>query len=231
VEPAILDRPISLTDAVVAHIRDGIITGSYAPGQPLIEAQLSEELGTSRGTVREALRELGSLGLVTRTTHRGAVVSTLTPRRAEEVYTLRAALESLAARLAVERGSLDEAALAGLARHVEAIARAGAAGDVPGMIAADMDFHTALSALSRHDLLMEHLAAIRTHSQRLLSYIDFYRPHPELVVQRHRELLAVLRTGDADRVALAVEEHIAGPGRDIVARMIESAAAYHEQTA
>jgi DNA-binding GntR family transcriptional regulator len=94
-----------------------------------------------------------------------------------------------------------------------------------------MDFHTALSALSRHDLLMEHLAAIRTHSQRLLSYIDFYRPHPELVVQRHRELLAVLRTGDADRVALAVEEHIAGPGRDIVARMIESAAAYHEQTA
>jgi len=71
-EPTILDRPPSLTDAVVAHIRDGIIAGSYAPGQPLTELQLSDELGTSRGTVREALRELGSLGLVTRTTHRGA---------------------------------------------------------------------------------------------------------------------------------------------------------------
>lgn len=229
-EPAILDRPISLTDAVVAHIRDGIIAGSYAPGQPLIEAQLSEELGTSRGTVREALRELGSLGLVTRTTHRGAVVSTLTPKRAEEVYTLRATLESLAARLAVERDALDAAALAGLARHVEVIARAGDAGDVPGMIAADMDFHTALSALSGHDMLMEHLAAIRVHSQRLLSYIDFYRPHPEVVVQRHRDLLTALRTGDADRVALAIEEHIVGPGRDIVVRMIERAAAYHEDT-
>ena len=55
-EPAILDRPPSLTDAVVAHIRDGIIAGSYAPGQPLTELQLSDELGTSRGTVREALR-------------------------------------------------------------------------------------------------------------------------------------------------------------------------------
>ena len=229
-EPAILDRPPSLTDAVVAHIRDRIVAGSYAPGQPLTELQLSEELGTSRGTVREALRELGSLGLVTRTTHRGAVVSTLTPKRAEEVYTLRAALESLAARLAVERGHLDKAAMVGLARHVEAIARAGTAADVPGMIAADMDFHTALSALSDHELLIEHLAAIQAHSRRLLSYIDFYRPHPEVVVRRHRDLLAVLRTGDAERVARAVSDHISGPGRDIVARMLERAAAAGEGT-
>ena len=57
-----LDRPPSLTDAVVAHIRDGIIRGDYPPGRPLTEACLSEELGTSRGTVREALRELSGLG-------------------------------------------------------------------------------------------------------------------------------------------------------------------------
>jgi DNA-binding GntR family transcriptional regulator len=231
VAPVALDRPPSLTDAVVAHIRDGIISGGYAPGRPLIEARLAEELGTSRGTVREALRELASLGLVTRTTYRGAVVSTLSPRRAEEVYTLRATLESLAARLAVERGTLDAAALSHLAGHVEAIARAGASGDVPGMIVADMDFHTALSALSRHDLLMEHIAAIRVHSQRLLSYIDFYQPHPEVVVQRHRDLLAILRSGDADRVAAAVEDHIAGPGRDIVARMKQAGAASGEGSA
>ncbi len=48
-----------------------------------------------------------------------------------------------------------------LAERVEAIARAADAGDVPGMVAADMDFHTALSALSGHDLLIEHLAAIQ----------------------------------------------------------------------
>ena len=63
-EQGTLDRPPSLTDAVVAHIRDAIIRGAYAPGQPLTEAGLSDELGTSRGTVREALRELASLGLV-----------------------------------------------------------------------------------------------------------------------------------------------------------------------
>jgi len=219
-EQVTLDRPPSLTDTVVDHIRDGIIRGTYAPGQPLAEAQLSEKLGTSRGTVREALRELGSLGLVTRSTHKGAAVSTLTAKDAEEIYTLRAALESFAARLAVERGNLDAAALVVLADRVEAIARAGAAGDVLGMVTADMEFHTALSALSGHDLLIEHLAAIQVHSRRLLFYSDLYQPDFEIVVRRHRDLLVVLRDDDAYQVALAIDRHITGPGKDIVAKMI-----------
>ena len=220
-EQVTLDRPPSLTDAVVAHIRDGIIRGTYAPGQPLTEAGLAEELGTSRGTVREALRELGNLGLVTRSPHRGAVVSTLTARDAEEIYTLRAVLESFAAQLAVERGNLDAPALEILSGHVEAIARAGAAADLPGMVDADMDFHTALSALCGHALLIEHLAAIQVHSRRVLSYSDLYRPDFGIVVQRHRDLLDVLRGGDAHQVALAIDEHITGPGRAIVEKMLE----------
>ncbi len=219
-EQATLDRPPSLTDAVVAHIRDGIIRGTYAPGQALTEAQLSDELGTSRGTVREALRVLAGLGLVERSAHRGAAVSRLTPRRAEEIYTLRASLESLAAQLAVERGNLDEAALAALTPYVDAIEDAAQRDDLHGMVHADIDFHRALSAYSGHDLLMEHLDAIQVHSRRLLFYSDLYRPEPEVVVRRHRELLHVLGSGDAYAVAIAVDEHITGPGRDIVEKML-----------
>ena len=219
-EQATLDRPPSLTDAVVAHIRDGIIRGAYAPGQPLTEAQLSVELGTSRGTVREALRVLAGLGLVERSAHRGAAVSRLTARHAEEIYTLRASLESLAAQLAVERGKLDEAALAALTTYVDAIEAEAQLDDLHGMVRADIDFHRALSAYSGHDLLMEHLHAIQVHSRRLLFYSDLYRPEPELVVQRHRELLRVLRSRDAYAVAIAIDDHITGPGRDIVEKML-----------
>ena len=218
-EQRTLDRPPSLTDAVVAHIRDGIIRGDYAPGQPLTEASLSEELGTSRGTVREALRELSGLGLVDRSTHRGAVVSTLTARDAEEIYTLRASLESFAAQLAAERGHLDDAGMATLAEHLAAIELAATRGDVPAMVAADMDFHTALSGLSRHELLIEHLGAIQVHSRRLLFYSDLYRPTPEVIVRRHRDLYAVLQSGDPRQVALAVDAHITGPALDIVRAM------------
>lgn len=214
-----LDRPPSLADAVVAHLREGIIRGDYAPGQPLTEGGLAVELGTSRGTVREALRELASLGLATRSTHKGAVVSPLTAEDAEEIYTLRAALESFAARLAVERGRLDEAAMTVLGSRLRDIERAAETGDVPGMVAADLEFHTALSALSGHRLLIEHLAAIQVHSRRVLFYSDLYRPTPQVVVKRHHDLLEVLRSGDARRVASAVHDHIGGPSREIVAQM------------
>ena len=219
IEQATLDRPPSLTDVVVAHIRDGIVRGAYVPGQALTEAQLADELGTSRGTVREALRVLSGLGLVERSAHRGAAVSRLTPKRAEEIYTLRASLESRAAQLAVERGNIDEDALASLAGLVDAIEVAAKRDDLPGMVHADIDFHRALSAYSGDELLMEHLDAIQVHSRRLLFYSDLYRPEPELVVRRHRDLLDVLGSGDASRVAIAIDEHISGPGRDIVDRM------------
>ena len=218
-EQRTLDRPPSLADAVVAHIRDGIIRGDYAPGQPMPELSLSEDLGTSRGTVREALRELASLGLVDRSTHRGAVVSALTARDAEEIYTLRAALESFAAQLAAERGHLDATAMTMLGRRLADIERAADLGDVPAMVAADMDFHTALSGLSGHQLLIEHLAAIQVHSRRVLFYSDLYRPTPEIVVRRHHDLYAVLGTGDPYQVSLAVDRHITGPHMDIVEQM------------
>jgi DNA-binding GntR family transcriptional regulator len=218
-EQRTLERPPSLADAVVSHIREGIIRGDYAPGQPLAEASLSEELGTSRGTVREALRELASLGLVDRSIHRGAVVSALTARDAEEIYTLRAALESFAAQLAAERGNLDDDALAMLGRRLAAIEHAAERADVPAMVAADMDFHIALSGLSGHDLLIGHLAAIQVHSRRVLFYSDLYRPTPEIVVRRHRDLYAVLTTGDPYQISLAVDRHVTGPSMDIVERM------------
>ena len=79
-----LSRPQSLTDAVVMYVRDAVIHGELAPGQQLSEAQLAQTLGTSRGTVREAMRVLENLGLVSRSAHRGPVVTLITPQRARE---------------------------------------------------------------------------------------------------------------------------------------------------
>jgi DNA-binding GntR family transcriptional regulator len=223
--PSPLDRPPSLTDAVVDHIRDGIIHGEYAPGQTLAEAPLAQALGTSRGTVREAMRVLANLGLVSRSSHREPVVSLLTPDRAEEIYTLRALLESFAARLAVENGRVDEAALERLSARAEAIGVAGSNGTAREMVEADMAFHRELSALAGHELLLEHLAAIQTHSRRLLMYSDLYSPDVDVVVRRHRDLLAIVRSGDPEAVERAVADHIGSVGRTIASRMSGIAAA------
>ncbi|MFV2064513.1 MAG: FCD domain-containing protein [Chloroflexota bacterium] len=123
--------------------------------------------------------------------------------------------------MAVERGNLDEAALAKLAGSLTATARAAQAGDALRMVAADMDFHTALSALSGHDLPIKHLAAIQVHSRRVLFYSNVYRPTPEIVVQRHRDLLEILHRGDAYEVSLAIDRHITGPNMDVLEKMVE----------
>ena len=224
-EPRLLDRPPSLTDAVVMYVRDAVISGDLAPGQQLSEAYLSQTLGTSRGTVREALRVLTNLGLVARSAHRGPVVTTITPQRAKEIYTLRDVLESFAARMAAEEGRIDDAAIAMLEERQQAMVDAARRADVGALVAADMQLHHSLSALAGHELLLEHLALVHTHSLRLLVYSDLYDPDFAAVVERHARLIDVLRAGDPAAIEQAVSNHITEVGRSIVAKMRATAPA------
>ena len=70
---------------VVEILRSAIIAGRYEPGERLIEATLSSELGTSRGPVREALRQLENEGLVMSFPYRGAVVLGVSDEEVQEV--------------------------------------------------------------------------------------------------------------------------------------------------
>ncbi len=219
-EPGLLTRPPSLTDAVVMYVRDAVISGAFAPGQQLSEASLAQALGTSRGTVREAMRVLADLGLVSRSAHRGPTVTLISPQRAFEIYTLRSLLESFAARMAAEEGRIDDAAIAMLEGRVRTLAEAARAGDVGATVEADMQFHESLSALAGHELLLEQLGAIHTHSRRLLAYSDLYTPDFGVVVQRHEHLIDVIKGRDPEAIEHAVSGHITEVGRSIVAKML-----------
>jgi DNA-binding GntR family transcriptional regulator len=208
-----------LTDAVVIHIRDAVINGELAPGQQLAEASLAKTLGTSRGTVREAVRVLANLGLVSLSAHRSLSITMLTPQRAREIYTLRALLESFAARMAAEDGRIGPEAIALLDERQEALAEAARLGDVGALVEADMGLHEALSALAGHELLLEHLAGIHTHVRRLLIYSDLYGPDFDLVVERHARLIDIVRAGDPETIERAVSDHITDVGKNIVAKM------------
>src|SRR5262245_10208805 len=82
-----------LREKVVVALRQAIMDFQLKPGQRLVEREIIERLGVSRTTVREALRELASEGLVTVVPQKGAVVSTPTLDAAEDLYEVRASLE------------------------------------------------------------------------------------------------------------------------------------------
>lgn len=91
---------------VAERLRSGILTARFAPGQRLIEADLTRDFGISRGPLREAFRRLAAEGLLEMVPNRGAFVRRLTRRETGELFEMRQALECLAARRAADR--IDE---------------------------------------------------------------------------------------------------------------------------
>lgn len=111
-----------LREQVIGALRAAILDFRLAPGQRLVERELIEQLGVSRTTVREALRELTSEGLVTVVPQRGAVVAAPSLAEAEDLYEIRAVLESLLVERFVERASDEQ--IEQLGEAVEEFARA-----------------------------------------------------------------------------------------------------------
>jgi DNA-binding GntR family transcriptional regulator len=85
--------------AIVAQkLREAIMSGTFKPGQRLVERELCEMTGVSRPSIREALRLLEADGMVNTVPHRGPVVSTISLEEARQLYDARAVLEGFAGR-------------------------------------------------------------------------------------------------------------------------------------
>ena len=111
-------RRTSVVDELTAALRDRILDGDLAPGTPLREIDLAEAYAVSRHTLRAALRELATEGLVRIAPNRGASVARLDEADILGLYELRTALELEAAHLALERhgGRLPAEVKAAVAR-------------------------------------------------------------------------------------------------------------------
>jgi DNA-binding GntR family transcriptional regulator len=90
-------------DEIASVLEEAILSGELSPGQILRQEQLSDDFAVSRTPIREALRQLAALGLVSLIPNRGARVRSVSPEDLRETFVLRAALEGYAAELALTR--------------------------------------------------------------------------------------------------------------------------------
>jgi DNA-binding GntR family transcriptional regulator len=97
-----------LRERTLKSLRDAILSNHLKPGQRLVERDLCEQSGVSRSSIREALRYLESEGLAESRGMKGMFVATLNRKQALEIYEVRAALESEAAKHFAERASETE---------------------------------------------------------------------------------------------------------------------------
>ena len=108
----------TVEDMVHEVVREAIVTGVYQPGDRLPQDSIAESIGVSRIPVRAALRSLEAEGFVVLEPHKGATVRALSASEIEEIYELRALLETYAVRAVAEKitgDELDEVAALALA--------------------------------------------------------------------------------------------------------------------
>ena len=99
----------TLRQEVVDEIRQGILTGDFQAGERIKENEMAQQLGVSRGPVREALRQLEQEGLVQYERNVGCSVAQVSGQDVYEICLLRATLEILAARLLQKGKSVQQA--------------------------------------------------------------------------------------------------------------------------
>jgi DNA-binding GntR family transcriptional regulator len=109
-------------DEIALELEQEIVSGEVPPGAVLRQERLSARFGVSRTPIREALRRLAALGLVSFEPNRGVRVRTLAPEALYEAFLVRAELESLATELAAQKRTDDD--LAELERAERSFARA-----------------------------------------------------------------------------------------------------------
>ena len=147
---------------MIESLRTAIISGRFEPGDRLIESALSAELGTSRGPVREALRQLENEGLVMSFPYRGAVVLGVSDEEVHEVLIpIRLTLERYSFATGAREMTDDD--FAELGKQIWLMEQAGKANDLIKLVEADLGFHeiviTALGPAAHGADLAHDLAA------------------------------------------------------------------------
>jgi DNA-binding GntR family transcriptional regulator len=114
----------TLAEQIAERMADSIVAGRYSPGTWISEQEVADVFGVSRGPIREALRILEKEGFVQILPRRGTKVTALSRREVKDIFTIRATLMALAARLTAEDLTSDvETELKSCASKLEQLAQ------------------------------------------------------------------------------------------------------------
>jgi DNA-binding GntR family transcriptional regulator len=200
------------------HIRQKLLDGSVPPGSRLSYGTIGKEIGISATPVREAVGQLASEGFVELVPQLGAIVRELTREEAIELYELREALESFAARRAAERISdrllreLDRnlAASAGIVEKVKRSGKESADRAIANQFhTLDLAFHMTIIEASRNRRMLKvvgdsHILTRIFQADRHAFRLDIL----ETTQSEHEAIAAAIRSRSGDEAHEAMQRHI-----------------------
>ncbi|WP_424971649.1 GntR family transcriptional regulator [Dinoroseobacter sp. S76] len=201
-----LERPKSLRELALEHLRNSIVDGTLKMGQVLSERRISEELGVSKSPVREALAQLRDEGLVSIEPQKGARVFTLSEAEVTQICDFRQAIETAAFELALKRS--PEGLAKDMAAVVDEMKSTRTSQNERRYLELDTTFHHLIFEHAGNDYLtasytryVGKIAALRTHLAKLPQ-------HTDLSYEEHVGLARAVRDGEMRVIRELLEQHI-----------------------
>lgn len=197
---------ITLREQAVIWLKEKILAGEYEPGRRVVETEISEALGISRGPIREALRQLEEEELISYLPHKGCVVKTLSYKDMQESYLIRCTLEALAVRIC--SGKLDREMYEKMLSLTEELKEAAKEKDMYRIVSADEAFHSCIVEAARCSKLLKiwksmesvNIAAYFTmKAQGLMPY--------DRLAYNHRYILDGFNLLEPEELCKRVEKH------------------------
>lgn len=201
---SITRAPDLIRSQVADYLRKAIVDRRLPPGQVLVERELCDATTASRGSVREALRQLESEGLVVSEPGRGTSVATLSEEQARHIYQVRASLEGLAGGLFAANAT--EEAMVALEASVETIA--GLTEDPADLLAAKDEFYEILFDGAGNPELRRILHTLHRRVTLARSTSLAVEGRAAHSVEEMRAILAAAKARDPQRTAACCIDHV-----------------------
>ncbi len=205
----------SLREQALSALRAAITSGELEPGRHLVETELSEMLQISRGTLREALRQLEQEGLLSAGARGRLSVRHLDAKEIRDIYSVRAALESLAARTLCELPDREHA-IKTLRSAIDAMA-AVEKSSLQERVEADLEFHRTLCRLTGNETLLHSWESLEGSIRMSIMFAGQDKGVKNMRVDRHYDIVAAIETGDASLARKTIREHMDTAAANLVA--------------
>lgn len=197
-----------LREQVVDVLREAILDFRLKPGQRLIERELIEQIGVSRTTIREVLRQLAAEGLVTTIPQKGAVVVVPSPEEAAELYDVRLVLEAAAVvRFARNASPAQVRALRAAVDEMERVAAAGEE-DVRAVLRSNDEFYDVLLRGAGNRTFAALLGGVQARVRVLRASSLSQAGRPAAAAAELRAIVEAIEAGDAELAAARTTEHL-----------------------
>ncbi|WP_026163190.1 GntR family transcriptional regulator [Kribbella catacumbae] len=201
-----LERGTQGKAVAMERLRQAVQKGDVAPGQRLVEAELVEQFGVTRGSVRAAIDELIAEGMIERIHNIGARVRKVSRDEAVEILECRKALEGLIAAKAAERATpADRKRLRGYAKQLTAAVAEGAPLKYS---AANRELHSTLAEIAGQTTATDLIGRLNIQMVRFQFQLSLRPGRPQTSLGEHLAVIKAVLARDGARAEQAMRDHL-----------------------